>query len=197
MGQLMIQYIFCRIIILQWRSFYWPQILDLQKDIMKALKKVNADYYVLLNSDVEVEPGWIEPVIALMESNERIAACQPKLLQFHNKNVLNMRERQVDGWITWVIHLRKEEFLMYVKKIMDNTIKLNRFSGQVVRLCSFGHRYFMNWVGLDEYFFAHQEEIDLCWRMQLAGYKIYSCPASVVYHVGGGTLPKGNSIKVF
>lgn len=51
--------------------------------------------------------------------------------------------------------------------------------------------------GFDEYFFAHQEEIDLCWRIQLAGYKIYSCPSSVVYHVGGGTLPKGNSLKTF
>ncbi len=51
--------------------------------------------------------------------------------------------------------------------------------------------------GLDTYFFAHQEEIDLCWRMQLAGYKVYSCPQSVVYHVGGGTLPKGNERKVF
>jgi len=51
--------------------------------------------------------------------------------------------------------------------------------------------------GLDTYFFAHQEEIDLCWRLQLAGYKIYSCPQSVVYHVGGGTLPKGNERKVF
>jgi GT2 family glycosyltransferase len=51
--------------------------------------------------------------------------------------------------------------------------------------------------GLDEYFFAHQEEIDLCWRAQLAGYKVYTCPASVVYHVGGGTLPKGNARKVY
>ena len=51
--------------------------------------------------------------------------------------------------------------------------------------------------GLDAYFFAHQEEIDLCWRLQLAGYKVYSCPESVVYHVGGGTLPKGNERKVF
>jgi len=51
--------------------------------------------------------------------------------------------------------------------------------------------------GLDEFFFAHQEEIDFCWRVQLAGYKIYACPTSVVYHVGGGTLPKGNATKVF
>jgi GT2 family glycosyltransferase len=51
--------------------------------------------------------------------------------------------------------------------------------------------------GFDEYFFAHQEEIDLCWRIQLAGYKIYSCPSSVVYHVGGGTLPRGNSLKTY
>ena len=51
--------------------------------------------------------------------------------------------------------------------------------------------------GFDEYFFAHQEEIDLCWRMQLAGYKLYCCPSSVVYHVGGGTLPRGNSLKTY
>ena len=58
-------------------------------------------------------------------------------------------------------------------------------------------RVFHEMEGFDEYFFAHQEEIDLCWRIQLAGYKIYSCPASVVYHVGGGTLPKGNSRKTY
>ena len=51
--------------------------------------------------------------------------------------------------------------------------------------------------GFDEYFFAHQEEIDLCWRIQLAGYKIFSCPSSVIYHVGGGTLPRGNSLKTY
>lgn len=56
---------------------------------------------------------------------------------------------------------------------------------------------FLEMKGFDEYFFAHQEEIDLCWRMQLAGYKIYSCPSSVIYHVGGGTLPRGNSLKTF
>jgi GT2 family glycosyltransferase len=162
-----------------------------------ALKQVTADYYILLNSDVKVNSGWIAPIILLMESNEKIAACQPKILSFKNKNQFEYAGAS-GGWI---------DFLGY---------PFNR--GRVFDFCEIDHGQYNNseeifWAtgaalfvrssvfhelhGFDEYFFAHQEEIDLCWRMQRAGYKIYVEPASVVYHVGGGTLPMGDRRKIY
>jgi GT2 family glycosyltransferase len=163
----------------------------------EALKQVHADYYVLLNSDVEVQPGWIQPAITLMESDQTIAACQPKLLQFHNKDLFEYAGA-AGGWLD---HLgypfakgRIFDFCENDTGQYDKAEPIFWASGAAmfVRASVFHELH-----GLDEFFFAHQEEIDFCWRMQLAGYKIYSCPQSVVYHVGGGTLPKGNSKKVF
>ena len=101
----------------------------------------------------------------------------------------------VAGWINMVTRLPKEEYLIYVKKIMGNTISTEPIFWASGAALFIRAEVFHEMKGFDEYFFAHQEEIDLCWRMQLAGYKIYSCPASVVYHVGGGTLPRGNSLR--
>ena len=96
----------------------------------------------------------------------------------------------VAGLIVLVILLQEEEFLIFVKKIKGNMIQLNRVFWATGAAMFIRSSVFHEMKGFDEYFFAHQEEIDLCWRMQLAGYKIYCCPSSVVYHVGGGTLPK-------
>lgn len=162
-----------------------------------ALKKIKSDYYVLLNSDVEVEPGWIEPVISLMESDEMIAVCQPKILSYHNKQFFEYGGAS-GGWID------KFGYPFTRGRVFDDC---ERDSGQYddARECFWagGSAFFIRTAlyhehgGLDGYFFAHQEEIDLCWRLQLSGYKIFVQPASVVYHVGGGTLPKGNSRKTF
>ncbi len=167
------------------------------KGYNSALKQVQADYYVLLNSDVEVSKGWIEPVIELMESDKMIAACQPKILAYNNKQQFEYAGAS-GGWI-------------------DN-FGYPFTRGRVFDICETDHGQYDSvepcfWAsgaalfvrasvfhasgGLDEYFFAHQEEIDLCWRMQLMGYKIYVQPKSVVYHVGGGTLPRGNNRKTF
>ncbi|MEP6597001.1 MAG: glycosyltransferase family 2 protein [Ginsengibacter sp.] len=183
----------------------YPQIKILQNTINEgfakgyniALKQVDADYYVLLNSDVEVQPGWMEPVIELMESDAIIAACQPKILSYQNKKKFEYAGA-CGGWVDSVGY------------------PFNR--GRIFDICEFdegqydqatpvfwatGAAFFVRaeifnlMEGFDEFFFAHQEEIDLCWRMQLAGYKIFVQPASVVYHVGGGTLPMGNKTKVF
>lgn len=162
-----------------------------------ALKQVEADYLVLLNSDIEVTTGWIEPIIELMERDKMIAACQPKLLSYHHKTQFEYAGAS-GGWIDKygypfsrgrVFDVCEEDKGQY-----DDVQPIFWASGAAffVRTAVFKA---MN--GFDDYFFAHQEEIDLCWRMQLAGYKIYVCPQSVVYHVGGGTLPKGNSKKVF
>ncbi len=163
----------------------------------QALKSVEAAYYILLNSDVEVTPGWIEPVIALMESNHKIAACQPKILSYHQKDSFEYAGA-AGGWI--------DEFGYPFSRgrVFDNCEKdTGQFNDNTEIFWATGAAMFVkssvfkNLGGFDGFFFAHMEEIDLCWRMQLAGYKIMCCPSSVVYHVGGGTLPKGNSRKVF
>jgi GT2 family glycosyltransferase len=162
-----------------------------------ALKQVAADYYVLLNSDVEVTPGWLEPVISLMESDKKVAACQPKVLAYQNKNQFEYAGA-AGGWID------KYGYPFARGRVFDHCENDN---GQYDDACdcfwATGAALFVRahvyheMGGLDEYFFAHQEEIDLCWRMQLSGYRVMAQPASVVYHVGGGTLPAGNSYKTF
>ena len=162
----------------------------------EALKQVAADYYVLLNSDVEVTSHWIEPVIALMQSDHKIAACQPKLLAYHNKSLFEYAGA-AGGWMDTL------GYPFSMGRVFD---VCEEDRGQYNKPCEIfwasGAAMFVKadvyheMNGLDGYFFAHQEEIDLCWRMQLAGYFIMSCPQSIVYHVGGGTLPLGER-KVF
>lgn len=162
-----------------------------------ALKQVAADYYILLNSDVEVTPGWIEPVIELMERDIAIAACQPKILAYHNKQQFEYAGSS-GGW------LDKFGYPFLRGRVFDDCeLDVGQYDDIQPCFWASGAAFFVRAAvyhelgGLDEFFFAHQEEIDLCWRAQLAGYKIYVQPASVVYHVGGGTLPKGNSRKAF
>lgn len=157
----------------------------------QALKKVEAPYYLLLNSDVEVEPDFIEPVIALMESDKNIAACQPKILQQHNKKYFEYAGA-CGGWID------AYGYPFSRGRIFDDCEEdLHQYQSVQEVFWATGAAMFVRSEvynklnGLDPYFFAHMEEIDLCWRMKLAGYKIMVQPQSVVYHVGGGTLPKG------
>jgi GT2 family glycosyltransferase len=167
------------------------------KGYNSALKKITSDYYVLLNSDVEVTPDWIEPVIELMEKDISIGACQPKIKSFHNKQQFEYAGA-CGGWIDYL------GYPFSRGRIFDVTEEDN---GQydTVQTCFWASgaalfvraKLYHQLDGLDEYFFAHQEEIDFCWRLQLAGYKVYVQPASVVYHVGGGTLSKESNHKVF
>ena len=162
-----------------------------------ALKQVEAEYYVLLNSDVEVTPNWVAPVIELMQSDEAIAACQPKILSYHNKDMFEYAGAS-GGW------LDKFGYPFMRGRVFDDC-ETDTGQYNIAEPCFWasGAALFVRssvyhkLKGLDEFFFAHQEEIDFCWRAQLAGYKIFVQPKSVVYHVGGGTLPKGNSRKVF
>ena len=162
-----------------------------------ALKQVEADYYVLLNSDVEVTPGWIEPVISLMESDWKIAACQPKMLAYDQKQQFEYAGAS-GGWIDQlgypfargrVFENCEEDAGQY-----NNALECFWATGAALFVKA---NVYKEIGGLDEYFFAHQEEIDFCWRLKLGGYKVYVQPQSVVYHVGGGTLPKINHRKTF
>ena len=162
-----------------------------------ALRQVSADYFALLNSDVEVTVRWIEPIIELMERKRNVAACQPKMLNYNKKSLFEYAGA-CGGWLDSygypfcrgrIFDTCEQDNGQYD---MEEPIFWASGAAMIVRASVFKEM-----RGFDEYFFAHQEEIDLCWRMQLAGYEIYSCPASVIYHVGGGTLPTGSSRKVF
>ena len=161
-----------------------------------ALSLVEADYFVLLNSDVEVTPNWIEPIIELMESDKSIAACQPKLLAYKNKTMFEYAGAS-GGFIDFLGYPfsrgRVFDILEEDKGQYNKATPIFWATGAAMFVKS---KVFKECKGLDERFFAHQEEIDLCWRMQLKGYRIYVCPTSVVYHVGAGTLPRGGR-KVF
>ncbi len=163
----------------------------------KALKEVNAEYYILLNSDVEVPKGWITPMVELLDSDKSIAACQPKVLSYEHKTRFEY-SGAAGGWLDKygypfakgrIFDICEEDNGQY-----DQQEEIFWASGAALFIRS---SVFHETGGFDEYFFAHQEEIDLCWRIQLAGYRIFSCPRSVVYHVGGGTLPRGNTKKTY
>lgn len=166
------------------------------KGYNEALKQVHADYYVLLNSDVEVTPDWIEPVISVMELDERVGACQPKLMAYHNKNLFEYAGA-CGGWLdVFGYPFSRGRIFDYCEE------DKGQYNDVAPVFWATGAALFVRATvyhelhGLDEFFFAHQEEIDLCWRMQLSGYSIMVCPQSTVYHVGAGTLPKGGR-KVF
>jgi GT2 family glycosyltransferase len=156
-----------------------------------ALKEVSADYYVLLNSDVSVTPGWIEPVIAIMEQDHQVGACQPKLLSYHQPELFEYAGA-AGGWIDKLGYPFSRGRVFDVCETdqhqYDTVEPIFWASGASMFVRA---NLYHELGGLDGSFFAHQEEIDLCWRMQLAGYRIMACPLSVVYHVGAGTLPRG------
>lgn len=163
----------------------------------RALKLVNAEYYVLLNSDVEVTPGWIEPIIDFMSANPDVAACQPKIRSYQDKHLFEHAGAS-GGFIDWLGYpfCRGRLFLT----LEDDYNQYNSIAEifWATGACMFVRSsVFHDCGGFDEEFFAHMEEIDLCWRMQIAGHKIMAIPASEVYHVGGGTLPKTNPRKTF
>ena len=171
--------------------------LGFAKGYNEALRQIEATYYILLNSDVEVTPGWLEPMVSLLEKNKSIAACQPKLLSYSNKNLFEYAGG-AGGWLDKygypfakgrIFGVSEEDTGQYDKA---EPIFWATGASLFIRAAIFH-----SMQGFDDYFFAHQEEIDLCWRIQLAGYQVYSCPSSVVYHVGGGTLPKSNSLKTY
>lgn len=190
------------IVMLQ-RDFAQVQLILLDKNYgfaegyNRALAQVQADYFVLLNNDVEVTPGWIQPVVDMMEADKTIAACQPKILQYNNPGFFEYAGA-CGGWLDTlgfafsrgrVFDVCEEDKGQYNQ---PQDIFWASGAAMFVRAAVYTQL-----GGLDGWFFAHMEEIDLCWRMQLAGYRVVCNPASVVYHIGGGTLPKGNSRKVY
>ena len=162
-----------------------------------AMQHINAEISVLLNSDVEVKSDWIEPVLDMFNQNHLLAAVQPKILDYNKRDYFEYAGAS-GGWIdSYGYPFSRGRIFDAVEKDIhqyDNQTKIFWASGAAMFIRT---SIFKEMGGFDPFFFAHQEEIDLCWRMQLAGYEIMSCPQSVVYHIGGGTLAKENPKKVF
>ena len=162
----------------------------------KALKQIDSDFYVLLNTDVEVTEGWLQP-IQFMEKDKSIAACQPKILSWHDKKRFEYAGAAggfLDKYGYPFCRGRIFDILENDHGQYDNTLQVFWASGACffIRAALF-HKF----NGFDERFFAHMEEIDLCWKLNNAGYKIFCYPKSTVYHVGGGALPQGNPAKTY
>lgn len=163
----------------------------------EVLKEVEADYYVLLNSDVEVTAGWIEPVISLMESDALIAAAQPKILAYKDKTKFEYAGA-AGGF------LDRYGYAFCRGRIFDSLeTDQDQYNQPTEIFWASGAAFFIRkttWDasgGLDRHFFAHMEEIDLCWRLKNRGYKIMYCPGAKVYHVGGGALSVESPYKTY
>jgi len=162
-----------------------------------GLKSIKADIYCLLNSDVEVTENWISPITKLFSENRNIAAIQPKILDYNQKEKFEFAGAAgglIDNLGYPYCRGRVFENIEIDNGQYDDETEIFWASGCSLFIRS-GDFWKMN--GFDERFFAHQEEIDLCWRLKNEGRKIYYTGKSTVYHVGGGTLKKENPEKTY
>ena len=182
---------------------YYPNIRIIQNDgnygyakgYNLALQHIDAEYFVLLNSDIQVTKDWISPIISLMDLDQKISACQPKILDYNNKNKFEYAGASggfIDKFGYPFCRGRIFDDIEEDKEQYNDATEVFWATGA----CLFVRvSHFFEVGGLDENFFAHQEEIDLCWRLKNKGYKIMVEPKSEVYHVGGGTLNVGSPFK--
>lgn len=163
----------------------------------KALAQVEADYYVLLNSDVEVTSGWLEPLLNYMFENKEIAVCQPKIMSFYKRTHFE-HAGAAGGFIDKygfpfcrgrILGVAEEDRGQY-----DDICDIFWATGACMVVRS---EIYWKVGGLDDDFFAHMEEIDLCWRIKSRGYRIVCVPESKVYHIGGGTLNVESPFKTY
>lgn len=162
-----------------------------------AAKYIKAEYYVFLNSDIEVSKGWLQPLITLMENNKNIAACQPKLLDYSNRDYFEYAGAG-GGFIDLLGYpfCRGRLFQSIERDYgqYDDISPIFWASGACMMIRS---KVFHDHGGFDRDFFAHMEEIDLCWRIKRSGHLIYYNGNSTVFHVGGGTLDQTNPYKTY
>lgn len=184
-------------------KFPQVELLDLKQNFgfargyNEALQYIDANYYVLMNSDVEVIDNWLQPAIEMLDGDETIGAIQPKILSYYQKDTFEYAGA-AGGFID------RFGFPFCRGRILDNTEK---DEGQYDQSCDIfwasgaclviRASLFHKAGGFDGDFWAHMEEIDLCWRVKNMGYRIVFCPESKVYHLGGGSLPYGNPKKLY
>ena len=162
-----------------------------------ALPHIETPYFVLLNSDVEVSPGWLEPLVECMESDESIASVQPKVKAYKDK--VKFEYAGAAGGM-----IDRFGYPFCRGRLFDNVeMDMGQYDKRVnifwaTGACCLIRKSVVDQIGLFQAeFFAHMEEIDFCWRAKNFGYKVICEPASVVYHVGGGALPQGNPRKTY
>ncbi len=183
----------------------FPQVKTIQLDrnygfaegYNRALKQIDAEFYVLLNSDVEVTRLWLAPLYIMMNEYPDIAACQPKLLSVADKHRFEYAGASggfIDRYGYPYCRGRVFDTVEPDEGQYNEATEVHWATGACLMVRAADY-----WRvgGLDGRFFAHNEEIDLCWRLRLLGKRILCVPDSTVYHVGGGTLPKGNPKKTF
>lgn len=162
----------------------------------KALAEIRSDYYVLLNSDVAVPQNWLQPIVSFLEKSPNYGAAQPKIKDYNRQEFFEYAGA-AGGWIDAL------GYPFSRGRVLDNCEKDGgQYSTAPIFWASgacfvIRREAFWKAGGFDAAFFAHQEEIDLCWRLQLVGYSIFCCADAEVYHVGGGTLPKTASKKTY
>lgn len=162
-----------------------------------ALQQVDAEYVVLLNSDVEVTERWLEPMIVRLDSHPEIAACQPKIRSRRQSEYFEYAGASggfIDKYGYPFCRGRMMEVVEEDKGQYDTIIPVFWATGAALFI---RRADYLNVGGLDGRFFAHMEEIDLCWRLRSRGREIVCIPQSIVYHVGGATLKKENPRKTF
>ena len=189
---------------LQWLRLNYPDVRVIRLDrnygfaggYNRALREVESEYVLLLNSDVEVTAGWWQPLVEVLDTESDVAAVAPKLLADMERTKFEYAGA-AGGFIDYLGYpFCRGRILSNVEEDegqYDNRRDIFWASGAAM-CCR--RELFESLGGFDEDFFAHMEEIDLQWRMQLAGWRIVVEPKSVVYHLGGGTLP-ASSRKIF
>lgn len=179
------------------QQIYLDQNYGFAEGYNKALKQVDAEYYLLLNSDVEVIPDWLTPLLDYMDSNKHTAVCMPKVLSYNEQHKFEYAGA-AGGFIDKygypfcrgrILSTTEEDNGQY-----NNIQNILWASGACMLLRS---SVFWQAGGFDESFFAHMEEIDLCWRIKRLGYEIVCIPKSTVFHLGGGTLSYNNPRKLY
>jgi len=163
----------------------------------RALEQIEADYYLLLNSDVKVTENWLEPLLEIMNSNPELGACQPKIMQLDDPEKFEYAGAS-GGFIDRFGYPFCRGRIMNIQETdegqYDAPISVFWASGAAVLVRS---TVWKELEGFDAAFYAHMEEIDLCWRMKNIGYKVSVCPQSTVYHLGGGSLSYGSPQKIY
>lgn len=163
----------------------------------RAFSQIDSDLFVLINSDIEVTDGWLEPLVRWMEAHPGCGACAPKLHSWQERDRFEYAGAAggyIDRYGYPFCRGRVLKRLETDHGQYDRPAEVFWATGACLMVRSSLYR---RLGGLDERFFAHMEEIDLCWRMQLEGYSVAVVPESVVYHVGGGTLPAASPFKLY
>jgi GT2 family glycosyltransferase len=188
-----------------WVAEYFPLVLLIKSDknlgfaggYNFAMQQIDAQYFILLNTDIEVTEGWTEPLVSFMEKNVGVASCQPKILSWNDRENFEYAGA-AGGYIDKygypfcrgrLFHSIEKDEGQYdtVKEVFWTSGACMIVRAEAWRRCG----------GFDSDFFAHMEEIDLCWRFHLAGYRVCFIPESLVYHVGGGALPYDSPFKTY